>query len=103
GQRERRNAVVRVKRPPVDGVRLGEALQIGQHGAEGDLIFEAPACRGDRAPRGEHRIESYATGLVDGQRVVLYRLTRSAHPRSTREVTSRVVEAMQCRSDLGVN
>ena len=102
-QRERRNVVVRVKRLPIDGVRLGEALEIGKHGAERHQIFEPTARRGDSATRSEHRIELHATCLIDRQRVALDRLARSAHQRGAREVASCIVEAMHCRSDLGVN
>ena len=92
-----------VKRLPIDGVRLGEALEIGKHGAERHQIFEPTARRGDSATRSEHRVELHATCLIDRQRVALDCLARSAHQRGTREVASCIVEAMRCRSDLGLN
>src|SRR5262249_51155324 len=70
-QRERRYVVVRAKRPPVDGVRLVEAIEIGKYGAERDQIFEPAAVGGDSAPRSEHRIELDAACLIDRQEVAL--------------------------------
>jgi hypothetical protein len=52
-------------------LRLGEALEIGNHGAKRYQIFEPTARRADSATRGEHRIELNATGLVDTQRVAI--------------------------------
>ena len=55
------------------------------------------------ATRGEHHIELHATCLIDRQRMLVDGLARSAHQRGTREVASRIVEAMHCRGDLGLN
>ena len=102
-QWERRDVVIRGKRLPIDSVRLGEALEIGKHGAERHQIFEPAARRGDSTTRSEHRIELHATGLIDRQRVALDGLARCAEKRRAREVASGIVEAMHGRRDLGLN
>src|SRR5262249_50755935 len=91
------------KRLPIDSVRLGEALEIGEHGAERHQIFEATARRARPAARSKHRIEFHAAGLVDRQRVALDLLARSAHLRPSREMPSCIVEAMHGGSALGMH
>src|SRR6516165_12384242 len=67
-QWERRNVVVRGKRPLIDIVRLGEAIEIGKHGAERHEIFKPTACSSNSAASSKHCVELDAARLIDRQK-----------------------------------